>query len=502
MRYAASAMPLPATSADSARLEALLPLLPRARVLCLGDVMLDRFTYGRVERVSPEAPIPVLRVERQEAMLGGVGNVARNVVALGARALLVGVVGDDAAGAEVRAQAAALAGLDARLVVDPGRPTTEKTRFAVGSQQLLRADRERADPLAPALARDVCAAVERALADIDLLVVSDYAKGVLTDEVLATAIGLARAAGRPVVVDPKRGDVAAYRGASLLKPNAAELARATGLPVGSDAEVERAAQHLLAAADVGAVLVSRAERGLTLVVRGGDVHHVRVEAREVADVSGAGDTVVATAAVALAAGADIIDAARLAALAGSIVVGKAGTAVVRRDDLAAALLDAEVGQGEAKVATRDAALERVLKWRSRGLRVGFTNGVFDLLHPGHLTLLREARGLCDRLVVAINSDASVRGLGKGPDRPVMDQHARAVMLAGLGVVDLVVVFDEDTPVPLLELLKPDLLIKGGDYRVDQVVGHDTVRAYGGEVLVSTHLSGHGTTRTIARLRGG
>jgi len=481
-------------------LDGLVERLAGARVCCLGDLMLDRYTYGRVDRVSPEAPIPVLRVERQATMLGGVGNVARNVVALGARASLLAVVGDDAAAADIRALAAAEPRLAASLPVEPGRRTTEKERFAAGGQQLLRADRESTAALAPATAEALLAALAAALEEADVLVLSDYGKGVLGDAVLGPAIALARARRVPVLVDPKRADLAAYRGAALIKPNLQELQRATGLAAVEDAEVEQAARAALRRSGVGALLVSRAARGLSLVPRRGPALHVRAEAREVFDVSGAGDTVVAVAAAALAAGGGLADAARLAALAGSIVVGKAGTAAVRRDELAAALLEREVAASEAKIAGREAAAERVQAWRQRGLRVGFTNGVFDLLHPGHLALLEEARSLCDRLVVAINSDASTRRL-KGPERPVLDQHARALMLAGLAAVDLVIVFEEDTPVPLLDRLRPDLLIKGGDYTPAQVVGADLVASYGGEVRVSRMVPGRSSTRTIERIAG-
>ena len=482
-------------------LSRLIERLPQARVLCLGDVMLDRFVYGAVERISAEAPIPVMRVGREEAMAGGAGNVAANVAALGAGAILVGVVGADAAGRRLAGLCREQA-IDARLVEADDRPTTVKTRYIAGSQQLLRADEERTAALSDAAAAAVLAAFEAALTGCDWVVLSDYAKGVLADGVLREAIAAARAAGKPIVADPKRTDLAAYAGVSVLKPNRAELAAATGLPCRIDSEVEAAALRAIELSGAEAVLATRSEQGLSFVARGAPAVHVRaVRAREVFDVSGAGDSVIAAFAAALAVGASPADAAELANLAGEIVVAKVGTAVVRRDDLAASLLEEEVRSSEAKVASREAALEAARAWRARGLRVGFTNGCFDLLHPGHISLLAQARAACDRLIVGLNSDSSVARL-KGPDRPVQHEAGRAVVLASLGSVDLVTVFAEDTPLELIRALRPDLLVKGADYAEAGVVGAAEVRSWGGRVLLAELAEGHSTTRTIRRMKGG
>ena len=480
-------------------LSRLIDNLPKARVLCLGDVMLDRFVYGAVERISAEAPIPVMRVQREEAMPGGAANVAANIAALGARAILVGAVGADAAGRRL-AELCRERGVDARLVEAAGRPTTVKTRYIAGSQQLLRADEERTDALPEGAA--VLAAFRGALADCDYVVLSDYAKGVLGDPTLGQAIAAARAAGKPVIADPKRSDLSAYAGVGVLKPNRAELAAATGMPCRSDAEVEAAALRAIALSGAEAVLATRSEQGLTYVAQGAPAVHVRASrAREVFDVSGAGDSVVAAFSVALAAGASPAEAAELAQLAGEIVVGKVGTAVVRRDDLAAGMLDEEVRSSEAKVASRAAALEAARVWQARGLRVGFTNGCFDLLHPGHVSLLRQARAACDRLIVGLNSDSSVARL-KGPERPVQNEASRAVVLASLGSVDLVTIFAEDTPLELIRALRPDLLIKGADYTEEGVVGGADVKAWGGQVLLARLVEGQSTTGAIRRMRGG
>ncbi|WP_207458040.1 D-glycero-beta-D-manno-heptose-7-phosphate kinase [Azospirillum sp. SYSU D00513] len=469
--------------------------LPRAAVLCVGDIMLDRFVYGSVDRVSPEAPIPVLRIEREVAMLGGAGNVASNVMALGSACRFVSVVGDDAAGAEVRRLVAGQTGDGEGLLVEPGRQTTVKTRFIGGRQQLLRADSETA--VAIRGGEGVLRAARAALGSVGAVVLSDYGKGVLTDAVVSGLIAEARAAGLPVVVDPKGSDYRRYRGASVVTPNRKELMEATGLPADSDEEVAAAGRRLIETCGIDAVVATRSERGMTVVTRDGAVH-LPAEAREVFDVSGAGDTVVSGLASALALGEPLADAARLANLAAGIVVGKVGTAVVRAHELRAALHEQEWRHGENKVATLAGAVECTERWRALGKRVGFTNGCFDLLHPGHISLLTQARAACDMLVVGLNSDESVKRL-KGETRPVQNETARATVLASLACVDLVVVFGEDTPEALIRALRPDLLVKGADYTVETVVGADFVQGYGGKVLLAELVAGQSTTNTIKRM---
>jgi len=467
---------------------------PQARIACLGDVMLDRYIYGQVERISPEAPIPVLRVNRETAMLGGVGNVARNIVALGGRAQLIATIGDDDAGRQLAALVGADKGLEPRVSVETGRPTTVKTRFVAGGQQLLRADRETARAISEATVAELLGDLSDALAEAQVLVVSDYAKGVLTDAVLAPAIAQARAAGRPVIADPKSADFGRYRGASLLTPNRRELMLASGLPCDTEEEVVKAARRAIKQSGVEAVLATLSERGMALITRDA-AHHLPAEAREVFDVSGAGDTVVATVALALAVGATAEEAAQLANRAAGIVVGKAGTAVVHPDELSHAL------GHDRKVLGLPAALDRLVTWRRQGHRIGFTNGCFDLLHQGHVSLLTQARARCDRLVVGLNSDASVKRL-KGEGRPVQGEQARGAVLAALQAVDMVVVFEEDTPERLIQAMKPELLVKGADYTVDTVVGADQVKAWGGEVYLADLTPGVSTTAIIARGAGG
>jgi D-beta-D-heptose 7-phosphate kinase/D-beta-D-heptose 1-phosphate adenosyltransferase len=470
--------------------------LQQARILCVGDVMLDHYVYGQVERVSPEAPIAILRVGRETRTPGGAGNVLRNLQALGAHTCFVSVVGDDSAGRELKLLIAEPGNVEPHILVEAGRVTTVKTRYIAATQQMLRADRESVVALGPYVRADFMRLIEQAIADHVVIIVSDYAKGVLADGVAAAIIAAARAAGKAVVVDPKGTDYTPYRGASVLKPNRRELAQATRMPVGSEDEVVAAARALIAAGDFGAVLVSLSEDGMILAEAGGAVHLLPAAAREVYDVSGAGDTVIATLATALAGGLSLIEAAQLANLAAGIVVGKVGTAVTYASELADALAEDEYGHHKSRPLPR--ALEQVERWRLRGLKIGFTNGCFDLLHPGHVALLAQARAACDRLVVGLNSDASVARL-KGANRPVQQETARAAVLASLSSVDLVVVFPEDTPVALIEAIRPDVLVKGADYRVEEVVGADFVQSYGGTVVLADLIAGHSTTATIKKI---
>ena len=492
-------------AAAPSELTASLATLTGSRVLVVGDVMLDRFVYGAVERVSPEAPIPVVRVVREQAMLGGAGNVLRNLTALGAHAGLLALVGDDAAGREVAALLAAERGDAAETLaaplVEPGRTTSIKERTIAGAQQLLRVDRESLHEPDAAVRERLLAAARADIAEAGALVLSDYGKGVLGQATLAALLAAAAEAGRPAVVDPKGRDYAHYRGARVVTPNRRELQEATGLPAGTDAEVEAAARALIERCGLGAVLATRSEAGMTLVEDGAAALHLPAKAREVYDVSGAGDTVVAVVGAALAAGIGLPAAAELANLVAGIVVGKVGTAVALPGEVLDAIHGHHAGSGPTpKLLSREALLEHAAEWRRAGLSVGFTNGCFDLLHPGHVSLLRQAKAACDRLVVGLNSDASVRRL-KGESRPVQDQGARAAVLGSLADVDRLVVFDEETPLALIEALRPDVLVKGADYRLDQVVGAEVVQAAGGRVLLAELEPGHSTTGTLRRIGG-
>lgn len=468
-----------------------------ASVLVVGDVMLDRYVSGSAGRLSPEAPIPVLRPTSAHARLGGAANVALNVATLGGRAKLVGVVGSDAAGADLdRLLAEAL--ILRHLVIEPGRPTTVKTRFMAGAHQLLRLDEETTAALAPETAHAVLAKVGATLEPGDVVVLSDYAKGVLNQDLLRQIIALAARHGAMVIADPKRDDFLAYRGAAVLTPNEHEVRLATRIDAADDIDADRAGQAALAQTGGEAVLVTRSAKGLTLVRRDAPAVHLSTRAREVADVSGAGDTLVAALAVALAVGGSLPEAAVLANITAGISVGKPGTATVSRDELLGVLHLEELVASDRKVATLAEAAGRVAAWHAQGLRVGFANGCFDLIHPGHVRLLTEARARCDRLIVALNTDASVKRL-KGPNRPVQNETARATVMASLAPVDLVVLFAEDTPLETIQTLRPDVLVKGADYSIDQVVGADLVQGWGGIVVLVDLHQGYSTSGTIKRM---
>ncbi len=474
-------------------------------VLCVGDVMLDRYVYGEMERISPEAPVPVLRLTRTREMPGGVGNVASNILSMGARAILVGLLGQDAAGQTLRALVAAEPSLTDALVVTAARPTVCKTRYIATHQQVVRADEESLLPLQPPEQAALIAAIEAHVGAASVLLLSDYGKGALGDPVIARAIELARAHGLAVFVDPKSRDFARYRGATCITPNARELAAASGLPVATEPEIEAAARLVMRQSEAAAILATRSEQGMILVERDGLAHAVRARAREVFDVSGAGDTVIAGLALAHAAGRTLEQAMHIANAAAGVVVGKLGTATADLAEILEELDLQDQAEGEPGGAVAGlSSLPRVLglaaRWKAQGLAVGFTNGCFDILHPGHVALLAAARATCDRLVVGLNDDASISRL-KGPARPVHPLAARAQVMAAIRHVDAVVAFADDTPLALIRALRPDVLVKGDDYAIDQVVGAPEVIADGGRVVLARLVPGLSTTATIAKVRG-
>jgi D-beta-D-heptose 7-phosphate kinase/D-beta-D-heptose 1-phosphate adenosyltransferase len=483
---------------DLQALRHLLDALTGVRVLVVGDVMLDRFVYGEVNRVSAEAPIPVLTRGRESLMLGGAGNVARNICALGGEAALVGLVGADDASREV----AALAGDDARLagglVIDRDRPTTVKMRFAAAGQQLLRVDTEDDRPAEAAVEAQLVAQIRRLAPGAGAILLSDYGKGVVTQAVIDACLDVAATRGARLVVDSKARRFGHYGPVDLVKPNAAELARATDLPTETDAQVEAALARALDGCAAKAILVTRAARGMSLAERGAAVRHARVPPPEVFDTAGAGDTALAAVGLALAAGASAAEAMTLALIASSLVVQKAGVAAVTPEEILEAELAATRSVLDSKIATVERMTREAARWRERGLRVGFTNGCFDILHAGHIAYLAQARSWCDRLIVGLNTDDSIRA-AKGPDRPVNALEARARVLAGLSAVDLVVPFETPTPIDLIAAARPDVLVKGGDYAAEGVVGRDLVVGWGGVVRIADFVDGHSTTAVIGRL---
>jgi D-beta-D-heptose 7-phosphate kinase/D-beta-D-heptose 1-phosphate adenosyltransferase len=434
------------------------------RIMCLGDVMLDRFFYGQIDRISPEAPVPVVRMKENRAMLGGVGNVARNIASLGGEAVLIGLVGEDLAGREIAALIEETGGIIDANIRSRTRPTIAKTRIIASQQHVVRLDEETADAIG-----------------------SDEA-----------AIAGARALGMPVLVDPKRDDFAFYAGATVMTPNLKELKAAARCPLETDEQVAEAAQRLMADAGVESILVTRSEKGMLLADADGSIHAVPAIAKEVFDVSGAGDTVIAVVALSLAAGQVPHRAMRIANSAAGVVVSKLGTATLSLDELISAVeADAQEGADGGKLVSAGQAASIIEAWQRRGLTAGLTNGCFDILHRGHVTMLQAARDTCDRLVVALNTDDSVRRL-KGQSRPINGLEDRASVIAALRPVDLVVCFSEDTPLQLITQLQPDVLFKGADYTVDTVVGADVVLARGGRVELLDLVPGRSTSNIIAR----
>jgi D-beta-D-heptose 7-phosphate kinase/D-beta-D-heptose 1-phosphate adenosyltransferase len=484
--------------------EALSQAIVKQTVLCVGDLMLDEFVYGEVSRISPEAPAPVISVQRSENNIGGAGNVARNIASLGARCIFAGLVGEDEAGAKLRAALAQEDRIEAVLVSDSTRPTTRKVRFVSEhfSSHMLRADWELAQPAAADIEQKLIDAILPQLARADIVLLSDYAKGVLTARVIRNVIDAARKLGKRVIVDPKSANFAIYRGATLLTPNRKEFAEATRSRAESETSIADAAQDAMYLADCEAMLVTQSEHGMTLVVRGGTAIHVPALPVKVRDVSGAGDTVAAALALTLATNADWETVLRIANAAAAVAVSKKGTAVVAPAELRRKILPHASLAAEEKIVAAGGDLDTQLAdWRKQDLRIGFTNGCFDILHPGHVKVLTAARGACDRLIVGLNSDASVRRL-KGEGRPVQDERARAEVLAALEAVDLVAIFEEDTPINLITQVKPSVLVKGGDYTREQVVGYEIVESHGGEVVLIDILPGHSTTSLVDRARGG
>lgn len=475
---------------------ALLERFRGLRVLVLGDVMLDEYRAGDVSRTSPEAPVPVVKVEDEHHCLGGAANVANVARALGASVELFGIIGNDPAGRRFTEECARL-GIGAEHIVKTyTRPTTRKLRVLAQHQQVLRLDWEDERPVSSEVAEEILRRL-RGSEPPDVVIVSDYAKGFLTPAVLAGVMNQAKEWGVPVLVDPKYADLSRYHGATLIKANLREFEASMGHRVSEDleGELERGGAALMRTADIGSLVITLGELGLAICLRSAAPELIPASARDVYDVSGAGDAVITVLGLCLALDVDIRTAARLANEAAGIAVGKSGVAVVEPEELAARFIHS----ARDKVISHDELANRVAWWRVQKQNVVFTNGCFDLLHVGHLHVLRQAADLGDVLLVAVNSDDSVRRL-KGETRPLIDERDRTALLAALDCVDAVVVFEEDTPLELIRAVRPHVLVKGGDYERDQVVGHDVIEAWGGVVKLVPLLPGHSTTNLVDRIR--
>lgn len=479
--------------------------LGRPRILVIGDVILDRYVWGDAERISQEAPVVLLREERRESRLGGAGNVANMLRGLDVDVALAGVVGADDSGEEVREKLTA-AGVECRgLIADDSRPTTVKERFIGRAQhrhphQMLRVDREVRTPIDAGICSQLLEAILPQLGEFQAVLVSDYAKGVCTPDVMSQLIAAARALDIPVVVDPAaRGDYSAYRGATAITPNRLETSRATRRTIESPDDAFDAGRVLCRQLQLQHVFVTLDSDGIALVKPQGEAEMFPTRRREVYDITGAGDMVLAMIGVGTAAGVSPEDVARLANVAGGLEVEQIGVVTISRDEILADLMATSRGT-KAKICNRNELSRHVAARKRLGQRVVLTNGCFDLLHVGHVFYLEQAAREGDCLIVAINSDDSIRSLGKGPDRPLFDESQRTAMLAALESVDYVVVFGEPTPHALLEFLQPDVLVKGGTYADDEIVGREVVLAYGGEAKVLGLTPGMSTTHIVQRLR--
>ena len=471
----------------------------RLRVLVVGDVMIDRYIVGDVERISPEAPVPVLRQAREYARPGGAANVAMNLAGLGLQTTLAGYVGTDAAAEELNGLMRQ-SGVDTSALLATQLPTISKTRVVSRTQQLMRIDVESRDRQADADSQRLQKAAVAAVADADAVVLSDYAKGALSDELCSAVVQAARSKGIPVLADPKTRDLRKYAGATTVCPNLQELSLATGVDAHDMDALLAAARTMLADLSIDFLTVTMSERGIHVLRPSGfgAEYHSPARAREVFDVSGAGDTVIATLAASLAAGLSVEAAVELANVAAGIVVAKLGTVPVAAHEIVSELTVSSGVVSAEKVLDRERAFARVREWRSSGESIVFTNGCFDLLHIGHITLLEDCRRFGSKLVVGMNTDRSVSGL-KGPTRPIVGERERTRVMAALGAVDMVVLFDEETPLELIRGMKPDVLVKGGDYTVETVVGHEDVIAAGGRVEIVPTVPGFSTSNIVKKM---
>ncbi len=473
------------------------------KVLVIGDVMLDRYVWGEVRRISPEAPVQIVRVLDRSEVLGGAGNVAANLAGLKCPVFLVGIRGADSAGELLRGLLEK-SGIQSGLVADPLRPTITKTRIMAQGQQLLRLDEEQIEVPSEGILELVSDMIQKIMPECGAVVLSDYGKGLLASgSFVQKTMGIARQHGIPVLVDPKGTDWERYQGAACITPNMSEFEAVGGSCAEKEDLFEKLAGEVLRRCDAEWLLVTRGSRGMSFFNGESAPLTIPATAREVYDVSGAGDTVIATLAAGVASGLSFPESAFLANMAAGIVVGKLGTQPIGRSELqSTARLSSPAANGPciSKICSLEAAGVQIKSWRASGNRIVFTNGCFDLLHPGHIQLLQQAKDLGERLIIGLNSDVSVRRL-KGDARPILSERDRAALLASLACVDMVVIFEEDTPLRLIESLKPDILVKGADYRLEEVVGRGVVEQHGGKVVLVPIAQGFSTTGIVNKILG-
>ena len=472
--------------------------LGKPKVAVVGDLILDHYVFGAVSRISPEAPIPVLHVKREEDRLGGAANVAANILTMGGRTTLVGAIGRDEPGTRFRKLAQNASGLSLSPTLTPKRPTVLKTRMVSQNQQMLRVDRENSGALEESELKDVTSRALKSLSGVGALVLSDYGKGVITPETAQKIVSAATKAGVPVIVDPKGRDYLRYKGATAVTPNRSEAEAATGIDCSTLEGVREAGKWLCRKLGLKVAVITLSAEGVAVIPARGELTHFPAQARGVFDVTGAGDTFIATFAMCVAAKADFNTAARIANYAAALKVARFGAVAITREELRRSVISAHEGFDHAgKVLSGDEIAEALEVHRARGERIVFTNGCFDLVHQGHVTYLNFCRGQGDVVVVGLNSDASVRRL-KGSTRPVNEGEARARVLAALSDVDYVTVFEEDTPQKLIRKVRPDVLVKGEDWSGKKVAGADFVESTGGRVVFAPLVQGKSTTNLIAK----
>ncbi|MBI5184176.1 MAG: D-glycero-beta-D-manno-heptose-7-phosphate kinase [Nitrospinae bacterium] len=469
------------------------------RVLVVGDIILDEYIWGSVERISPEAPVKILDSKAENMVPGGAANVANNLAAMGCETILCGAVGRDEKGGKLLDLIKKI-GIDCSGVLNfVQRPTTNKIRVIAHNQQILRIDKEDRSPIQAETEEKIIEFIHDTVPQVDGIICSDYNKGILAENVLKAVIHRARQHRKQVILDPKGLDFSKYNGVHCITPNEKEVERACPIKIQGEEDLERAVQYLFGLIKAEAILVTRGKDGMSLFEEGGKKStKIDADAREVFDVTGAGDTTIAVFGMALFYGFDYLNAARLANMAAGIVVGKVGTSVVTREELNLFLTEGKLLSSR-NILSQNELQQVVCQAKSMGKKVVFTNGCFDILHGGHIEFLQQARSMGDFLVVGINSDSSVKGL-KGSGRPIKTQTERASILAALKYVDAITIFSEPTPYKLISELKPDVLVKGSDYKVDEVVGKDIVEGYGGKVKLVQIVEGLSTTRLVEKIR--
>jgi len=466
-------------------------------VLVIGDVMLDRYFWGDVERISPESPVPIVRVDKKTSTLGGAGNVAKNLKGLNCKQILLGVRGDDSNGSSLQ-DILNKEDIKNHLIPVKNHPTTTKTRILSQNQQLLRLDEENSKEIPKNILKELLDSFDKALPEADVVIVSDYGKGVFQFDVTQHIIKRCRSKNVAVFVDPKGVSWERYSGATCVTPNKAELNLIAPFPADDETILENLAKKAVEKYDLDFMLVTRGPKGISLFQRGRPARHIATHAREVYDVSGAGDTVIASLSAAYGCGLKMSEAAVLANMAAGIVVGKVGTQPVLESELKQALW-ARTLDGVNKIVSQNQARDMVAEWRRNGQRIVFTNGCFDILHIGHIKLLHAAADEGDKLIIGLNSDLSVKNL-KGDSRPVVPEAERAALLSSIKGVDLVVIFHEETPLELIRSFNPDIIVKGGDYIPEQVVGHEIVEQKGGKVVIVPLIEGISTTKVIGSIK--